>query len=119
MFIALPPPFHSSQSTADSVLTQRTTYDIPPAVLPHVPPANYHSFQQHSRFQRLTTFVFYNIPGSHRAAESWSFVFIDIPASFPQFLKLLLFLFPCGKDILSQAAVRVKGPANSNSPQMQ
>ena len=37
-------------------------------------------FQQHSRFQRVTTFVFYNVPASAWAAEIRSFVFIDIPA---------------------------------------
>ena len=47
------------------------------------------SFHQHSRFQRVTTFVFCNIPALFRAAESWSFVFIYIRAWFLHFLKLL------------------------------
>jgi hypothetical protein len=47
------------------------------------------------------------VAGSLWVAEGRSFVFIDIPASIPQFLKLLLFPFPGGEDILSKAAVRV------------
>jgi hypothetical protein len=46
-------------------------------------------FQQHSRLQRVTTFVFYNIPALLWPAEGRSFVFIDIRASLCQFLKLL------------------------------
>jgi hypothetical protein len=52
------------------------------------------SFQQHSRFQRITTFVFYNIPASSGAVEARPFVFIYIPASLLHFQKIiLLFLF--------------------------
>ena len=58
-------------------------------------------FHQHSRFRRVTTFVFYNIPASPQAGERRSFVFIDIPVSFRQFLKLLLLSFPVGGDMLS------------------
>jgi len=76
------------------------TYDLPPT--------NYLSFQQHSRFRRVTTFVFYNIPALPWAAEAWSFVFIDIPALVLHFLKLLVFPFPVGGDILSMTAM----PAN-------
>jgi hypothetical protein len=42
------------------------------------------------------------------AAEAWSFVFIDIPALVLHFLKLLVFPFPVGGDILSMTAM----PAN-------
>jgi hypothetical protein len=37
-------------------------------------------FQQHSRYQRVTTLVFYNIPGPPPLFPQRSFVFIDIPA---------------------------------------
>jgi len=73
--------YHLAPATCSS---PPTTYDIPPATY-ELP-----SFQQHSRFQRVTTFVFYNIPGLRRVAESRSFVFIDIPESSGHFLKLLL-----------------------------
>jgi hypothetical protein len=43
------------------------------------------SFQQHSRFQRVTTFVFYNIPALRPPAKSRSFVFNDIPVLFVRF----------------------------------
>jgi hypothetical protein len=39
-------------------------------------------FNNIGAFQRATTFVFSNIPASQQAAESSSFVFIDIPESF-------------------------------------
>jgi hypothetical protein len=53
---------------------------------PHLPSAAYLlSFQQHSRFQRVTIFVFYNIPALSRPGKSRSFVFIDIPASVAHF----------------------------------
>jgi len=55
----------------------------------YLPPTNYLSFQEHSRFKCVTTFVFIDIPASFWAAESWPFVFIDIPASLLHFLKLL------------------------------
>jgi hypothetical protein len=58
-------------------------------------------FHQHSRFQRVTTFVFCNIPASPRVGESRSFVFIDIRAWFLQFLKSLGSSFTVGGDILS------------------
>jgi hypothetical protein len=61
-----------------------------------MPDTNYLCFQQHSRFQRVTAFVFYNIPGSSLSMEGLSFVFIDIPASFLHFLKLLVFSSPFG-----------------------
>jgi len=55
----------------------------------HLRPTTYLlSFQQHSSFQGVTIFVFYNIPGLAQAVESLSFVFIDIPAWFVHFLKL-------------------------------
>ena len=85
--------------------------------LPHLPPTTCHLpsfptyhlrhttyllfFHQHSRFQHVTTFVFYNIPGLLGVAGSRSFVFIDIPALLGQFLKLLLLSFPVGGDMLS------------------
>jgi hypothetical protein len=51
-------------------------------------------FQQHSRFQGVTTFVLYNIPASSGAVEDLPFVFIYIPASLLHFQKIiLLFLF--------------------------
>jgi hypothetical protein len=74
----------------------------------HVPSTNYICFQQHSRFLRITTFVFYNIPAMLRTAEGRSFVFIDIPASVVHFLKLLVLSFPVGGDILSSAAMPAK-----------
>jgi hypothetical protein len=67
---------------------------------PNLPP-NHLSFQQHSRFQRVTTCFFYNIPALVWAAESQSFVFIDIPGLFLHFLKLLVICFPADGDILS------------------
>jgi len=96
------------------------TYHLKP-VLPHLPPTTYHlpiptyhiphtvshlppnnlSFQRHSRFQRVTTCVFYKIPASRWAAESRSFVFIEIPESSLHFLKLLVFSFLVGCGILS------------------
>ncbi|MGD0012221.1 MAG: hypothetical protein ABSE93_27240, partial [Terriglobia bacterium] len=60
---------------------------------------------QHPRFQRVTTFVLYNIPASLWVVESRSFVFIDIPASVRQFLELLVLSLPIGGDILSQSEV--------------
>jgi len=61
----------------------------------YLPGANYLSFQQHSRFKLVSVFVFYNIPALLRDVEDRSFVFIDIPASFLHFSKLLGFFFPC------------------------
>jgi hypothetical protein len=49
-------------------------------------------FQEHSRFQRLTTFVFYNIPASPPLFPQRSFVFMDIPALLRHFLESLGFL---------------------------
>jgi len=77
---------------------------LPPTTY-HLPPTNYHSFQQLSRFKRVTTFIFYNIPALLLAVEDRSFVFIDIPASFLHFLKLLVLSFPAGGDILSATAM--------------
>jgi hypothetical protein len=54
-----------------------------------------------------------------RVAESRSFVFIDIPAPFLQFLNLLLLSFPVGGDIMSQTAERGKRRADANSSQTQ
>jgi hypothetical protein len=51
--------------------------------------------------KRITTFVFYNIPGSFLSVEGWSFVFIDIPASFLCFLKLPASSSLFESDILS------------------
>ena len=65
---------------------------------------------QHSRLQRVTTFVFCNIPALLWAAEGRSFVFIDIPALVLHFWKLLVLSFPVGGDILSSAAVPAKNP---------
>jgi hypothetical protein len=41
-------------------------------------------FQRHSRSQRISTFVFYNIPALPATFQQWSFVFLHIPASFVQ-----------------------------------
>jgi len=49
-------------------------------------------FQQHSRYQRVTTCVFINISTSLPRFPWPSFVFNNIPASFLHFLKLLEFL---------------------------
>ena len=43
------------------------------------------SFQQHSGFQSVTTFVFYNIPATLSILEARSFVFNNIPASVVHF----------------------------------
>jgi hypothetical protein len=51
---------------------------------PPLPPTNYLSFQQHSRFRRLSAFVFIDIPASFPSFPQGSCVFIDIPASFGQ-----------------------------------
>jgi hypothetical protein len=67
----------------------------PDSCILFLPPTNYHSFQLHSRLKRITTFVFYNIAALPWVAESRSFVFTDIRALFPQFLKLLRFFFTC------------------------
>jgi hypothetical protein len=83
-----------------------TTYHLPiptyhiPHTVSHLP-TNYLSFQQNSRFKRVTTCVFYKIPASRWAAKSRSFVFIEIPESSLHFLKLLVFSFPAGGEILS------------------
>jgi len=65
-------------------------------VFPYLPPTTYYlpstnhlSFQQHSRLRGLSTFVFIHIPALLWAAKTRSFVFIDIPAMFLHFLKLL------------------------------
>ena len=58
-------------------------------------------FQQHSRFRGVTTFVFNNIPAFPPPVKRRPFVFIDIPASFVHFLKLLILSFPAGGDIMS------------------
>jgi|GEM_PF-1201725 hypothetical protein len=76
----------------------------------HLPDPNYHSFQQHSRFRPVTTFVFYNIPALSLPVESRPFVFIDIPASCLHFLNLLVLSFPVDGDILSGAAMPAKSP---------
>ena len=59
------------------------------------------SFQQYSRFPRVTTFVFCNIPALGGGAQGRSFVFNNIPASFVHFLKLLISSCPIGGDMLS------------------
>ena len=66
-----------------------------PVLLPHLPPpdANRLYFQRHSRFQRVTTFVFYNITALPPPVERRPFVFIDIAASLGHFLKLLVYSF--------------------------
>jgi hypothetical protein len=51
------------------------------------------SFQQHSRFTSVTTFVFYDIPGLRPPLDNLSFVFNSIPTSFPQKKE---FLFKIG-----------------------
>jgi hypothetical protein len=43
------------------------------------------SFQQHSRHELVSVFIFCNIPASDRPTETRPFVFMDIPASFPHF----------------------------------
>jgi hypothetical protein len=53
--------------------------------------ANLLSFQQHSRPQRVTTCVFYNIPALSRAAEIRPFIFIDIHASLVHFQRISFF----------------------------
>jgi hypothetical protein len=73
------------------------------------------SFQQPSRFQRVTIFVFYNIPALPTPIGSRPFVFIDIPALFVHFLKLLALSFPEAQDFLSQLARRAKRAADANA----
>jgi hypothetical protein len=68
-----------------------TTYHIPPIVY-HLQDTNYLCFQQHSRHERLTIFVFCNIPAFLPPVENRPFIFTDIPASLLIFLKLLQFL---------------------------
>ena len=60
----------------------------------HLRGTNYLSFEQHSRFLHVTTFVFYSIPASFPSVEDRPFVFIEIPASFLHFLNLMVFSFP-------------------------
>ena len=55
----------------------------------HQPPLNTLSFQRDSRFRRLTTFVFIDIPASAVSFPQRPFVFIDIRASFVKFLRVL------------------------------
>jgi hypothetical protein len=55
-------------------------------------PANYLFFQQHSRFLRISTFVFKEIPASFPTFQHRSFVFNDIPASFHHFSNSLWLL---------------------------
>jgi len=81
------------------------------------PHTNYLSFQQHSRFRRVSTFVFYNIPAFSQVAESRSFVFIDIPAWFLYFLKLPASSFTDVDDMLSIPGACVIGPASSGYSQ--
>ena len=81
----------------------------------HLQPTNYLYFQQHSRFQRVSTFIFIDIPASPWAAESRPFVFIDIPASLVHFLKSLVLSSPVGGDILSRAAPPAKSPLHHAS----
>jgi hypothetical protein len=83
----------------------------------YLPQTNYLSFQQHSSFRRVTTFVFYNIPAFSRVADSRTFVFIDIPALFVHFLKSLASSFTEADDMLSIAVVCVINPANSGYSQ--
>jgi hypothetical protein len=59
------------------------------------------SFQQHSRFQRLTTYVFIDIPALPSLFPQRSFVFNNILALVGQFLKLVAFSFPISADILT------------------
>jgi len=80
-------------------LTGKAWWKAEVDVLPHLPPttdpllsSNHLSFQQHSRYRGLSTFVFIDIPALPRAVESRPFVFIDIPALLLHFLKLLRFL---------------------------
>ena len=47
--------------------------------------ANYLCFQQHSSNLRLSTFVFIDIPASFPSFPQRAFVFIDIAGSFVQF----------------------------------
>ena len=98
------------------------TYQLEPA-LPHLPHTVYHTpsttyllfFQQRSRFQRVTIFVFCNIPALPPPLENRPFVFIDIPASFLHFLKLLVSSSPVGADTLSRAAMPAKSPLHPSS----
>ena len=83
----------SQQSKVGWSTSPRTTYDLPSATY-HLPDTNHFSFQQHSRFQGVTTFVFFNIPASLCATEIRSFVFIAIPSSSAQKRK---FLFTVGR----------------------
>jgi len=78
--------------------------------LAHGLPTNPLCFHQHSRLKHVTPCVFYDIPVLLWATESRSFVFIDIPASFIHFLKLLWFSFVELEDILSLALLS-NGPA--------
>ena len=50
-----------------------------------LPPTNYLSFHQHSRFRPISIFVFYNIPALRSLVLQRSFVFIDIRASLLHF----------------------------------
>jgi hypothetical protein len=71
--------------------------------LPYLPPTTYPlSFQQHSRFKRLSICVFIDIPASQGVVEGRPFVFIDIPALLLEFLRISFFHFHTGTDILSK-----------------
>jgi len=91
------------QSPAPSAL-----FLIPSPTTYHIRPTNYLSFQQHSRFKQLRTFVFIDIPASWPSFPQRSFVFNDIPVSFVRFLKLLVLSFPDGGDILSRGTMPAK-----------
>jgi hypothetical protein len=49
------------------------------------PSINHLSFQLHSGFLRISTFIFMHIPASPASFPRRSFVFNDIPGSFVQF----------------------------------
>jgi hypothetical protein len=85
--------------------------DLRPTIY-HLPHTNYLSFQQHYRFRRVTTFVFYNIPASRASFPQRSFVFIDIPALLVQFLEVEKSKVEGrGVTTTSQAAARFQLPS--------
>jgi len=76
------------------------------------PPRQVLFFQLHSRFRRVTTFIFYNIPAFLPGVPEPSFVFSNIPASSLRLLKFLVSSLPLGGDILSRAVMPAKAPVH-------
>jgi hypothetical protein len=92
-----------------------------PSYLPpswcYLAPANCLSFQQHSRLERLSTFVIIDIPASGGSFPEWPFVFNNIRASFVHFLKVATFSLPCPKRH-RVPCWPAKSPLGSGSPQI-